>query len=164
MRRGMPAGRLLNTGPEAFVIFNIYGHAFSLIAAAATVIRRRDRIILILAATVMWGIFVAKEMALEMVRFVLFASLTTVGVRLGVRLTPASTVGRVMVRAAVCGVLCGIGGLAYQGFGTLFGAPEYGLMGDAATALVWGLALGLAVGLGIAIGSEVVGWMAKKAK
>ena len=163
LRRLLPLGNLLNIGREAFIIFNIYGYAFSLIAAASTVIRRRDRIILILAATVMWGIFVAEEMALEMVRFILFASLITVGVRIGRRITAKSVAGRVLLRAGICALICGIGGLAYHGFGSLFGVPEYCLMGGLSTALSWGLALGFAVGLGISLGSEVVEWMAKRA-
>jgi hypothetical protein len=163
LRRIPPLGNFLSIGREAFIIFNIYGHAFSLIAAASTVIRRRDRIILILAATVMWGIFVAEEMALEMVRFILFASLMTVGVRAGRRIIPKSVAGRVLLRAGLCALICGIGGLAYDGLGSLFGVPEFCLIGGLATALSWGLALGLAVGLGISLGSEVLEWMAKRA-
>jgi len=164
LRHLLPLGKVLVISREAFVIFNIYGHAFSLIAAASTVIRRRDTTILILAATILWGIFVAGELAMEMVRFLTFSSLITIGVRIGLgRMAGRPGVGRVLSTSLLTGTICGIGGLVYQVAGNLLNSVDYGLMGSAGVALCWGFALGFAVALGISLGSEVVEWMMKKA-
>jgi hypothetical protein len=163
LRHLLPVGNRLIISREAFVLFNIYGFAFSLIAAASTVMRRRDTTILILAATIMWGIFVAREMAMEMVRFLAFSALITVGVRIALRsLAYRPGVRRVVLTSVLTGGLCGIGGFAYHLTGTLLRAAEYGLMSSSGVALFWSFALGFAVGLGISIGSEVVEWMMRK--
>jgi hypothetical protein len=164
LRHLLPRANLLVITREAFVVFNIYGHAFSLIAAASTVIRRRDTTILILAATIMWGIFVAREMAMEMVRFLVFSSLIAVGIRMGlVRMAERPGSRRVVLTSLLTGVLCGAGGLAYHWAGRTLNPAGYGLMGNTAVALCWGFALGLAVALGISLGSEVVEWMMRRA-
>ncbi len=165
LRHLLPVGNRLIISREAFVIFNIYGHAFSLIAAASTVIRRRDTTILILAATIMWGIFVAEELAVGMVRFLAFSTLITIGIRIGLRrMVECPGPGRVLLTSLLTGALCGIGALVYHGVGTLLDFANYGLMGTAGVAFCWGFALGFAVALGISLGHEVVEWMMRKAR
>jgi hypothetical protein len=157
LRRIPALDRLVLTGQDAFVIFNIYGLAFSLIASASTVMRRRDTTILILAATVMWGVFVAREMSSEMIRFLLFASLITIGLRIARgRAATASSCARIGLSTLMGGVMAGIGGMVYYGLGVLLGAPESATAGGVAVGLLWGLSLGLAVNLGVASGSEVM--------
>lgn len=147
------------------MLFNIYGDALSLIAAASTVMRRRDTTILILAATIMWGIFLAKEMATEMVRFLAFSALITIGIRIGLRrLAVRPGAARVVLTSLLTGVLCGMGGLIYHEVSSLARATDYGLMRTTGVALCWSFALGLAVALGISIGTEVVEWMMRKAQ
>lgn len=136
-----------------------------MIASASTVMRRRDTTILILAATVMWGIFVAKGMSSEMIRFLLFASLITIGLRIGrERAAMASYAARVGLSILMGGAMAGIGGLAYYGTGGLLGAPDAATAGGVAVGLLWGLSLGVAVNLGVASGSEVMDWIAGKAR
>jgi hypothetical protein len=157
--------RLVLRGQDAFVIFNIYGLAFSLIASASTVMRRRDTTILILAATVMWGIFMAKGMSSEMIRFLLFASLITIGLRIGRgRAAMASKMAGIGLSTLLGGAMAGIGGLAYYGAGGLRGAPDAATAGGVAVGLLWGLSLGVAVNLGVASGSEVMDCIAGKAR
>jgi len=165
LRYLLPVGNRLIISREAFVIFNIYGHAFALIAAASTVIRRRDTTILILAATIMWGIFVAEEMAMEMVRFLAFSTLVTIGIRIGLmRRAEHPGLRRVLLTSVLTGAFCGLGGLVYHAVGSLLGSADYGLMGSLGVALFWGFALGFAVALGISLGSEVVEWMTRRAR
>jgi hypothetical protein len=165
LRRILPADSLMVMGRDAFVVFNIYGHVFSLIAAGSTVIRRRDRIILIQAATILWGIFAAENLASEMVLFLVFASLMTLGVLTGrKRLACWSKTLRVLLTAAMTAISCGVGGLVYHGLHNVFAPSEYAFTGSPGIVLVWGFALGFAVGLGIALGTEVVEWMMRKAE
>jgi hypothetical protein len=164
LRRVIPVTPLLVTDQEAFVVFNIYGLAFSLIASASIVIRRRDAIITILAATLMWGIFVAGGRASEMVRFILFAALITIGVLTGRWLTLNSSKGaRIVLSAVLASAFCGVGGLLYYGAGGLMGAFDTAVQGGIGVGLSWGLSLGFAVGVGISAGSEVIDWIAGKA-
>lgn len=157
--------RLVLAGEDAFVTFNIYGLAFSLIASASTVIRRRDTTILVLAATVMWGIFVAEGLASEMIRFILFAALITIGVRMGIgRGSDTSSGSQIGLSTALGGAFCAIGGLLYYGAGRLLGAPGNAIAGGVAVGLLWGLSLGAAVSLGVSSGNEVVDWIARKAR
>jgi hypothetical protein len=163
LRRIPFLGRLVLAGEDAFVTFNIYGLAFSLIASASTVIRRRDTTILILAATVIWGIFVARGLASEMIRFVLFATLITIAVRIGIgrgRTAPGGT--QVGLSTLMGGILCALGGLAYYGLGGVLGAPATSVAGGVSVGLLWGLSLGVAVSVGVSLGSEVVDWVAAK--
>jgi hypothetical protein len=165
LRRIPALNRLVLTGRHAFVIFNVYGLAFSLIAAASTVMRRRDTTILILAATVMWGIFMAKGMSSEMVRFLLFASLITAGLRVGRgRAATLSHAGRIGLSTVLGGTMAGIGGLLYYGVGGALGAPDAATAGGLAVGLLWGLSLGVAVNLGVASGSEVIDCIAAEAR
>jgi hypothetical protein len=164
LRHVLVLRNLVITAEAAFVVFTIYGLAFSLISSGSRVIRRRDTVILILAATIIWGIFVEQQKALGMIRFMTFATLMTVGVSLA--RSVSSTLGRVArvgIGAALPMVLCGAGGLIYcslvgwlrPGVVDVGRGPVFGLS--------LGLALGLAVGLGVAVGSEVVEWIAGKA-
>jgi hypothetical protein len=154
---------LVLAGEDAFVTLNIYGLAFSLIAAASTVMRRRDTTILILAATIIWGIFVAEGLASEMVRFVLFAALITLGVRIGIGRSAGGSGGsQIGLSTVLGGVFCAIGGFAYYGAGRLLGAPETAIAGGIAVGVLWGLSLGVAVCLGVSAGHEVVNWIARK--
>ncbi len=166
MLHRIPAlGRLVLKGQNAFVIFNIYGLAFSLIGSASTVMRRRDTTILILAATVMWGIFMARGMSSEMIRFLLFAALITIGLRIGGRrVAMASSAARIGLNTLIGGAMAGIGGMIYYGVGGLLGAPDAATAGGVAVGLLWGLSLGVAVNLGVVSGSEVVDCIAGKAR
>jgi hypothetical protein len=158
-------GRLVLAGEDAFVTFNIYGLAFSLMASASTVIRRRDTTILILAATIIWGIFVAKGLASEMIRFILFAALITIGIRMGIgRTVKASRGARIGLSTVMGGIFCAVGGLVYYWVGGLLGAPESSVAGGIAVGLLWGLSLGIAVSVGVASGNEVLDWIARKPK
>jgi hypothetical protein len=161
--RRTPLGESIVVDHAAFVVFNIYGLAFSLISSAGTVIRRRDTVILILAATIMWGIFLAQHLALEMIRFLIFASLITVGVLAGKAIAAGrSGAVRIAVSAVLSGVLCGIGGLLYHGLSLLPGPAPSGSAAGPVASVCWGLSLGVAVGLGVSIGNEVAGWVVSK--
>lgn len=165
LRRIPALGRLVLAGEDAFVTFNIYGLAFSLMASASTVIRRRDTTILILAATIIWGIFVAKGLASEMIRFILFAALITIGIRMGIgRTVKASRGARIGLSTVMGGIFCAVGGLVYYWVGGLLGAPESSVAGGIAVGLLWGLSLGIAVSVGVASGNEVLDWIARKPK
>ena len=162
LRRIPAASRLVLAGEDAFVTFNIYGLAFSLIASASIAIRRRDTTILILAATIMWGIFMAKGLASEMIRFVTFAALIAIGLRIGMgRATKASRVARVALSTVMGGIFCALGGLVYYWAGGLLAAPECAVAGGIAVGLLWGLSLGVAVSVGVSSGNEVLGWIAR---
>jgi len=164
LRRIPVLSRVVLVGEDAFVTFNIYGLAFSLVVSASTVMRRRDTTILILAATVMWGIFVAGGMSSEMIRFILFASLINVGVRMGIgRAVGARRGTQVGLSTVLGGAFCAMGGLVYYGAGRLLGAPDSAIAGGVAVGLLWGLSLGVAVSLGVSAGNEVVEWIARKA-
>jgi len=162
--RHIPAmSRLVLAGEDAFVTFNIYGLAFSLIASASIVIRRRDTTILILAATIMWGVFMAKGLASEMIRFVTFAALITIGLKVGVATTVmGSRVARVGWSTVLAGIFCALGGLVYYWAGRLLAAPERVVAGGIAVGLLWGLSLGAAVAVGVTFGNEVLDWIARK--
>lgn len=166
MLRRIPAlGAVVLAGEDAFVTFNIYGLAFSLIASASIVIRRRDTTILILAATVMWGIFMAEGLASEMIRFILFAALITMGVRMGLgRSGEVSRGARVGMSTFLGGIFCALGGLAYYWAGGPLGAPGSAVAGGIAVGLLWGFSLGIAVSVGVSSGHEVLEWMISKPK
>ena len=156
---------LVLAGEGAFVTFNIYGLAFSLIASASTVMRRRDTTILILAATVIWGIFVAEGLASEMIRFILFASLITIGIRIGTSRPEGVRGGcRIGYATLLGGALCAAGGMVYYAAGNLLGATSAAVAGGVAVGFLWGLSLGAAVSIGVCSGAEVVDWIARKAK
>jgi hypothetical protein len=152
-------------GEESFIVFIIYGLAFSLLVSASRVIRRKDTVILILAATVVWGIFGSAEGAAEMVRFLTLSALTTLGVLLGNWFSRDSSAGtRAVAGTVLPAVLCGIAGLLMYGFGGYLG-PGVALVGRRLIfGFSWGFGLGIAVGLGVFIGSEVVAWMTSRVR
>jgi len=151
-------------GAEAhFVFFVVYGLAISLIAAASRMIRKRDTVILILAATIAWVIFVETRQLLGMTRFLVFASLATLGVLVSDRTWAGTTPWRrVAFGALLPAGLCCVAGLAYYGLVAGFTHAATGSARELAAGGAWGFSLGLAVGLGLAIGSEALRWMNKE--
>jgi hypothetical protein len=151
------------TEEARFVSFVTYGLALSLIASTSIVIRKRDTVIIILAATIMWVIFVETRQLLGMIRFLLFASMTTLGVSWADSAwgTPRSG-SRILGRAILPGVLCCVAGLAYYGLAARFGPVPGDVRRELAVGSAWGFSLGLAVGLGISVGSEFVRWMSRE--
>jgi len=151
-------------GAEAhFVFFVVYGLAISLIAAASKMIRKRDTVILILAATIAWVIFVETRQLLGMIRFLVFASLATLGVLASDRVLSATKPWRrVAFGALLPAGLCCAAGLAYYGLVARFSQSATGPARELAVGGAWGFSLGLAVGLGLALGSEALRWMNKE--
>lgn len=165
LRHVSPLRRLVIAGEASFVIFTIYGLAFSLISSASTVIRRRDTTILILAATIIWGIFVEEQVALGMIRYIVFAALIVVGVlasRKGSTGLPGAK--RILLGGVVPAVLCGVGGFVYHGLVDWLARSGPGTGRAMLGGLSWGISLGLAVGLGISIGNEVVECLMSKVR
>ena len=157
--------RLDIAGEAHFVGFVVYGLAISLIAAAAKVMRKRDTIILILSATILWVIFVEVRQVLAMVRFLVFASLVTVAVLAADRAWARSRGWlRVIGGALLPAGLCCVAGVVYYGLAGRFGpsAAATSLSKEMVIGITWGISLGLAVGLGLALGSEVLGWLTNK--
>jgi hypothetical protein len=68
-------------GQGSFVLFIIYGLAFSLISSASTVIHKKDVIILVLAATIIWGIYFEVHLAISMIRCLGFATCVVFAIR-----------------------------------------------------------------------------------
>jgi hypothetical protein len=161
--RRVPVFRHAAVAGEAhFVFFVVYGLAISLVAAASTVIRRRDTVIVILAATIAWVVFVEARQLLGMLRFLVFASLATAGVLAGGRAAPGSKPWHRIARgAALPGGLCCAAGLAYYGLVAYFGHAQAAAARELLVGGVWGLSLGLAVGLGLALGREALRWMSR---
>lgn len=154
-------------GEPHFVGIVIYGLAISLIASAARTIRIRDTIILILAATIVWAIFVEVRQVFGMVRFLLFASVATSGVLLARRaFGTVAGLARVVAGSLIPALACCLAGLVYYGIAArlghgLGGAP-LSLSRDLPAGAVWGFSLGVAVGLGLSVGGEVLRWMSKE--
>jgi hypothetical protein len=162
LRHVTPLRRLVISVEEAFVVFTIYGLAFSLIAAAAKAIRRRDTVILILASTVVWGIFADEYRIPGMVRFITFAAPISIGILLAGWVTrEASRAMRIAAGTLLPGLFCAVGGLAYHGILVYINTVARDVGREALVGFSWGLSLGLAVGLGISLGSEVVAWLTK---
>ena len=165
MRHVAPLRRLVIAGEASFVVFTIYGLAFSLMSSASTVIRRRDTIILILAATIIWGIFVEEQVALGMIRYLFFAVLIVVGVLVSRRGSAGSSgAKRILLGGIVPAVLCGVGGFIYLGLVDWLARSGADTGRAMLGGLSWGLSLGLAVGLGVSIGNEVVECLVRKAR
>jgi len=163
LRRLLPLRNLSVAEEHAFVMFVTYGLAYSLLAAAATVVRRRDAVILILAATIIWGVFVETERT-GMVRFLIFAALVTIGILGSLRVaSPTRTSLRIVSGALVPAILCGLGGLIVYGL-ALGGRLPAGLSGSLLGGFVWGFALGVAVGIGVTTGVEVIRWRSEAAR
>jgi hypothetical protein len=161
--RRVPFLKHVVVGAETrFVFFVVYGLAISLIAAASRMIRKRDTVILILAATIAWVIFVETRQLLGMIRFLVFASLATLGVLAGERAwAGAKPWRRIAFGALLPAGLCCAAGLAYYGLVARFTYAAMGPARELAVGGAWGFSLGLAVGLGLAIGSEALRWMNK---
>jgi hypothetical protein len=153
-------------GEPHYVGLVIYGLAISLIVAAATAIRARDAIVLLLAATVIWVVFVEARQIFGMVRFLVFSAVAGAAVLSARRAFGAAgawlrVAGGTLVPAAAC---C-VAGLAFYGLAARLGHGPAGSPcsgRDLAAGAVWGLSLGLAVGLGLSAGSEVVRWMSRE--
>ena len=161
LRRVFALRSIALTSQEAFIVFIIYGLAFSLVASASRVLRKRDIIILILGAAFVWGMFTGRHAAGERERFLTFAALTTTGVLLGGWMASRSLPGvRILLGALLPGALCGVGGLVYFGLGGYPGTLAHGVERPLTAGLYWGFSLGFAVGAGVSVGSEVIEWIA----
>jgi hypothetical protein len=162
--RRVPVFRhLVVAGETHFVFFVIYGLAISLIASASKVMRKRDTVILLLAATIIWVTFVEARQLLGMIRFLVFASLITLGVLLSDRAWLGSRgLLRVLAGALLPAVLCCAAGFIYYGLVAYFGHAQMTFSRELAVGSSWGFSLGLAVGLGLAMGGEVLRWMSRE--
>lgn len=163
MRHVPPLKRVVVAAEVHFVHFVVYGFAISLIAAASKLIRKRDTVILILAATIAWVVFVETRQLLGMTRFLVFASLATAGVLASDRAAPAARLWQRVAAGALlpAGLCCG-GGLVYYGLVGRFGHTASSLGRELVVGGTWGLLLGFAVGLGLALGSEALRWTSKE--
>ena len=160
LRRVPGVRQIVVTRDADFVGFVTYGLAISLIASAARVIRRRDAAILILAATIVWVVFVEVRQIAGMLRFLVLAS----GITLGVLAADGLAAGRPGRARAVWGILLpgalgGAAGTVYYALAGLSGrvpgaVPDLVALGSAS-----GFGLGLAVGLGLWAGGELLRWM-----
>jgi hypothetical protein len=161
--RNIQAIRAMAARTDAtFVMLVMYGLALSLLSGASMAVRRRDTVIVTLASTVIWGIFVEGHRLL-MLRFLVFAALIIVGIQLGRWMLSASTrAARIAMGTVFPGVLCGLGGLIYYAVLDLLEYENVDLGGGPLGGLVWGLALGLAVGLGVSVGSEFLECMVNR--
>jgi len=150
-------------GEKHFALFVIYGMAFSLLVAASMYLKARDGAILILIASVIWGVAVERPGPYGMVRFLLLVSGIAIGFDMAVKLGRNASPGlRFSLRVLFATLYCGLGGIVYQLVaGDLSGSLSE-IAGGAAVGLVWGLFLGFAVGLGLSVGKEVVTWVAEK--
>jgi hypothetical protein len=154
---------LVLAGERDFALFVTYGLAFSLLVAASRYLRARDAAILILVASVIWGVVVERPGPYGMVRFLLFASGAAIGFDRAVKLGRNASRGqRFALRVLIPMIYCGLGGVVYHLVaGDLSGSfseiSRIGVVG-----LIWGVCLGLAVGLGLSVGREVINWVAEK--
>jgi hypothetical protein len=140
--------------------FVTYGLAISLIASAARVIRRRDTVIVILAATIIWVVFVEVGQISGMLRFLVSAAAITLGVLAAYGLAAGRPRwARAVWGILLPGVLCGAAGTLYCALAALAGRMPGALPDLLAAAATSGLALGLAVGLGLWAGGELLLWM-----
>jgi hypothetical protein len=162
--RRVPGMKHMVVSREAdFVGFVAYGLAISLIASAARVIRRRDTVILLLAATIIWVVFVEVRQISGMFRFLVLASAVTLGVlRAGSLTASAPRSVRAVWGILLPGVLCGAAGTVYCALAALSGRMPGELPDLLATAATSGLALGVAVGLGLWAGGELLRWMSRE--
>ena len=150
-------------GERDFALFVTYGLAFSLLVAASRYLKARDAAILILLASVIWGVLVERPGPYGMVRFLLLASGAAIGFDRAVKLGRNMSAGRrFALRVILPTFYCGIAGIVYHLVaGDLSGSlAEITRIG--AVGLIWGLCLGFAVGLGLSIGREVINWVAER--
>ena len=150
-------------GERDFALFVIYGLAFSLLVAASRYLGPRDAAVLILAASVVWGVAVERPGPYGMVRFLLLASGAALGFERAVKIgRAAGTPGRVALRVLLPTLYCGLGGLVYHLVAGDLNGPMADVFMGAMVGLIWGLCLGFAVGLGLSIGREVINWAAER--
>jgi hypothetical protein len=122
--------------------------------------RGRDTVILILAATIIWGVFVETGGRVRMIRFLLFASGVTYMLRLADRVWAGAATGRRMFGGiASPALVCLLIGLVYFAITARFRGNV--LPHSLLTGATWGFSLGLAVGLGLSIGGELLKWMSR---
>jgi hypothetical protein len=150
-------------GERDFALFVTYGMAFSLLVSASRYLRAKDAAILILVASVIWGVAVERPGPGGMVRFLLLASGAAIGFDRAVKAGRNTSTGkRFVLRVLFPTLYCGLGGVVYH----LVAGDLSGNLGEISrggvVGLVWGLCLGLAVGLGLSIGREVINWAAEK--
>ena len=144
-----------------FIGFVIYGLAISLVVAASRSMRARDTAILILGATIIWGVFIETGDRVGMIQFLLFAAATSYVLRLADRVWGGAGRGwRLLAGIGGPALVCLLLGLGYFG---LAGRASGGnaLPNSLITGATWGLALGLAVGLGLSVGGELLRWMSR---
>jgi hypothetical protein len=154
---------LAPAGERDFALFVIYGLAFSLLVAASRYLGPKDAAVLILAASVVWGVAVERPGPYGMVRFLLLASAVELGFGRAVKLgRTAGTAGRVVLRILLPTVYCGLGGLVYHLVAGDLNGPMAEIFMGATVGSIWGLCLGFAVGLGLSIGREVINWAAER--
>lgn len=150
-------------GERDFTLFVTYGLAFSLLVASSRYLRARDAAVLILGASVIWGLAVERPGPYGMVRFLLLASGAAIGFDSAVSLgRKASTVRGFALRVLFPTLYCGISGIVYHLVAGDLSGTLAEISRGAAVGLIWGLCLGFAVGLGLSIGREVIDWTAEK--
>lgn len=163
LSRSISFRELALAGERDFVLFVTYGLAFSLLVAASRYLKARDAAILILLASIIWGVVVERPGPYGMVRFLLFASGAAIGFDRAVKLGRNASAGkRFALRVILPMFYCGLAGVVYHLVaGDLSGSlAEISRIG--AVGLIWGLCLGFAVGLGLSIGREVINWVAER--
>jgi hypothetical protein len=150
-------------GERDFALFVTYGFAFSLLVAASRYLRARDSAVLILLASVIWGIVVERPGPYGMVRFLLFASGAAIGYDRAVKAGRNASAGTgFALRLLVPAFYCGVGGVLYHLVAGDLSGSLTEISRGAGVGLIWGGCLGLAVGLGLSIGREVIRWAAGK--
>lgn len=150
-------------GERDFALFVTYGLAFSLLVASSRYLRARDAAVLILGASVIWGLAIERPGPYGMVRFLLLASGAAIGFDTAVSLgRKTSTIKRFALRVLFPTLYCGISGIVYHLVAGDLSGTLAEISRGAAVGLIWGLCLGFAVGLGLSIGREVINWTAEK--
>ena len=118
---------------------------------------------LILGASVIWGLAIERPGPYGMVRFLLLASGAAIGFDTAVSLgRKTSTIKRFALRVLFPTLYCGISGIGYHRVAGDLSGTLAEISRGAAVGLIWGLCLGVAVGVGLSIGREVINWTAEK--
>ena len=161
LRHLAAVGDLVVADQADFIGFVIYGLAISLVVAASRSMRARDTAILILGATIIWGVFIETGDRIGMIRFLLFAAATTYVLRLADRVSGGAGRGwRMLAGIAGPALVCLLIGLGYFAVWARAGSGNV-LHRSLITGGTWGFSLGLAVGLGLSVGGELLKWMSK---